>query len=371
MTETTELLDKAEIRDGQAIVAYSRTEAAVAELRAKYHGAKYDLTTTAGDKAARAGRLELVTVRAALEKKRKELKAPAIDFGKAVDAKAAELTAEILALEGPIDAQIKADEKRRDDERRVREEAEAARKKVHTDAIAKIAGYVTQAADMPSDRLATGIAYLEGLDLSGFEEFKQEAADTRSRTVDALKSLHIKAKAREDEAARLEAARAEQARVAAEQAETARKLKDQQDELDRQRAAIQAEADRIERERQAQEAADRRAREEAEALERRQSEAPAAPPTATAAPTPAPSPAPAPQVLQMRPAAGAKPTLKLGEINARIAPLSITADGLASLGFTATKERNAALYHEAEFPSMCDALRLVLERARDGVPQAA
>ncbi len=110
--------------------------------------------------------------------------------------------------------------------------------------------------------------------------------------------------------------------------------------------------------------------EEAEKLRNEQptqASAAAQPPAATTAPFPAP----APQVVQLRPAAGAKPTMKLGDVNARIAPLSITADGLASLGFTATKERNAALYHEEEFASMCDALRLVLERARDGVPQAA
>ena len=154
MTVETELIDRAEIKDGQAIVAYSRTEAALAALREKYKDARYNLTTTAGDKAARGARLELTTTRTNLEKKRKELKAPAVEFGRKVDAEAARLTAEILALETPIDAQIKADEKRRDDERRVREEAEAARKKVHTDAIAKIAGYVAQAAELPSERPA-------------------------------------------------------------------------------------------------------------------------------------------------------------------------------------------------------------------------
>ena len=237
---TTELIDTAEVRDGKAIVTYSRTEAALADLRDKYAGATYDLTTTAGDKAARAGRLELKTLRTSLEDKRKELKAPALEFGKKIDSEAARLTAEIMALEQPIDNQIKADEIRRENERRAKEEAEAARRKVHTDAIAKIAGYVALATDLQAERIANGIGYLEGLDLAGFEEYQTEATEARARTIEALRALHAKAVAREDEAARLEVERAEQARVAAEQAETARKLKAQQDDLDRQRAELAA-----------------------------------------------------------------------------------------------------------------------------------
>ena len=49
--------------------------------------------------------------------------------------------------------------------------------------------------------------------------------------------------------------------------------------------------------------------------------------------------------------------MKLGDINARIAPLSITADGLRSLGFApAGRERLASLYHEATFEPICQAL---------------
>ena len=178
MTDTIELIDKAEVRDGKAIVAYSRTEHALAILRGKYKGATYDLTTTAGDKLARAARLELKTLRTDLEKKRAELKAPALLFGKTIDSEAARLTAEIQALETPIDAQIKADEKRREDERIAKEQAEAARRKVHTDGIAMIAGYVGLATDLPAERIAAGIAYLEALDLAGFEEFVTEATET-------------------------------------------------------------------------------------------------------------------------------------------------------------------------------------------------
>jgi len=51
------------------------------------------------------------------------------------------------------------------------------------------------------------------------------------------------------------------------------------------------------------------------------------------------------------------PTLRLGQINERLAPIALTADGLAALGFPhASTEKNAKLYHEASFPEICAAL---------------
>lgn len=56
--------------------------------------------------------------------------------------------------------------------------------------------------------------------------------------------------------------------------------------------------------------------------------------------------------------------VRLGEINARISPLSITADGLAQLGFLpATTEKSAKLYLESQIPAIYDELITVLRRA--------
>lgn len=61
-------------------------------------------------------------------------------------------------------------------------------------------------------------------------------------------------------------------------------------------------------------------------------------------------------------AAGAR--IKLGDINARIAPITITADGLASLGFRPlAKEKGAVLYALADFGLICAALQDVLADA--------
>lgn len=64
----------------------------------------------------------------------------------------------------------------------------------------------------------------------------------------------------------------------------------------------------------------------------------------------APAPAPAPAVQ-------GGPLIKLGEINARIAPLSISAAGLAELGFEPAKQDGASkLYRASDVGRMCHAM---------------
>lgn len=51
------------------------------------------------------------------------------------------------------------------------------------------------------------------------------------------------------------------------------------------------------------------------------------------------------------------PSLRLGQINERITPLQISAEGLRALGFEpAATDKAAKLYHEVDFKSMCAAL---------------
>lgn len=87
--------------------------------------------------------------------------------------------------------------------------------------------------------------------------------------------------------------------------------------------------------------------------------APTAPPAASS---------PTANVLPMQrptPAPATPPTLKLGEINRRIAPLSIDAAGLRALGFEpAARDRSAVLFHEQQFPAMCDAVIATVARAK-------
>jgi hypothetical protein len=250
-----ELVDRAEIQDGRVLVEYSKTEAALAELRERFAGAKFDLTTTAGDKAARAARLELVTLRTALEKKRKAFKEPALEFGKLIDAEARRITAEIVKLEEPIDVAIRADEARREAEREAKRQAEAARIQKHRDGIERINAYVGLAQGLPSERISKGIAALQAMEFStDWEEFRDEAIAARDSTFVALQALYARTKAAEDGAARLEAQRQEQVRIAAEQKAEADRLAAERAAVEKELAAQRAEVERLRKELERQQA---------------------------------------------------------------------------------------------------------------------
>lgn len=72
------------------------------------------------------------------------------------------------------------------------------------------------------------------------------------------------------------------------------------------------------------------------------------------------------------PAARSNATVKLGEINARIAPLSITVDGLAKLGFQpVASERAAKLYAESDLIAIYRAMYSVIQAAATNQQKAA
>lgn len=122
----------------------------------------------------------------------------------------------------------------------------------------------------------------------------------------------------------------------------------------------EAERERIRAEEQAK--LQREQQEEAARIEREHESA-----AATSSAEPAPAPAVTPVATQVSaPVAVAASTarIKLGQVNAAIAPLSITADGLASLGFQPVgTERAAKLYALADMPAICTALSRIVASA--------
>ena len=109
------------------IAEYSQTAAAMGDLRQKYEKVVFPVETTTGMKDALAGRKELRDIRVGLEKMRQEIKAPALERCRLIDAEAKSITSFILTLEDPIDQQIKAEEKRKEDIKREKERREAER----------------------------------------------------------------------------------------------------------------------------------------------------------------------------------------------------------------------------------------------------
>ncbi|WP_019573412.1 DUF1351 domain-containing protein [Curvibacter lanceolatus] len=381
----TEILDRAEINGNTVIVQYSRTEAALAILVNRYQGVVFDMTTTKGDKEARAARLELTTLRTSLEKKRKEFKAPALEFGKRIDSEAARVTAEIEALEKPIDAQIKADEGRRAAEKAERDRLAAERAAMFQAKISAIRACVGRCQGITSERIANGIAQVELIDVSpeAMEEFSGEATLAKTETLEAMRTMHDTAKLREDEAARVEAQRIENERVAAEQRRQAEALAAQQ-------AALEQAAAELRAQQEAQKA-------EAERLEAAKAQA-AAPAIAAPAPEPISAPelerplaqpeiqqagqevqlqdqAPAANAETVQPAAAELPRadcLNLGEINAALGKCDVTAAQLKALGFESVgTERRSTLFRQSDFEAICDALAQHLSTIRGLYRRAA
>ncbi len=79
-----------------------------------------------------------------------------------------------------------------------------------------------------------------------------------------------------------------------------------------------------------------------------------------------------PQTFIRAPSSGPRRTIKLGDINTRIAPLSITADGLESIGFKPVgTDRAAKLYDESDLLDIYRGLYGVIQKAVNELKQAA
>lgn len=253
---------------GTKITEYSATAAALAELQARLKGVVYDLTTTKGLDAAKRDRRELVTLRTSLEAKRKEIKAPALAHCALIDAEAKRITAEITALEDPIDAQIKREEERRAAEKAAKEEAE--RRRVATiqaaidvfrRAVADMTGKTS--AEIAARRNELAATRFDEVWPAQFAEFADEAKAARDSAVIALANLQDRVKKQEDEAEQIARDRAEIAALRAAEAERAA----------REEAARKAREEEERKAREAREAQERAEREAREAEARRQREA--------------------------------------------------------------------------------------------------
>jgi colicin import membrane protein len=275
------------------IAEYSQTEAALATLAEQYKGVVYDVTTKEGMAAAKAGRNEIRSYRTALEAKRVEIKAPALERCRLIDAEAKRITAELEALEDPIAAQIKKEEDRIAAEKAAKEEALRRR-------VEEIQARLQAMRELPmvsfsatSEQMQEYITALEAQEISeeAFGDFTSDAENLKAATLATMK-LNLNTKlTQEAEAARIKAEREalerQQAEQAAREAEAARQREEAEREARRkieeeERAArlrieeaertarlAREEQERKERaEREAKEAAERAIREAEEAKQR-------------------------------------------------------------------------------------------------------
>jgi hypothetical protein len=279
------------------IAEYSQTEAGLAKLREDYEGAIYDVTTKDGMECARAARALIRGYRTDLETLRKEIKGPALKRCRDIDGEAKRITAELRALEDPIDAQIKEETERKKREKEAAERAEAERVAAIKKRISDIERWPLAMVGCSADKIASAIESLESMtiEVENFAEFVGEAALVLGESLRKVRELH-ESTAREErdrkELARLQAeqearAKEEQARAAAEararaeaEAESRRKIEEQEraarERIEAEERAARAAREKQEAEARAKQAAEderlRKERERAEAEERKRRE---------------------------------------------------------------------------------------------------
>ena len=237
------------------IAEYSPTAAALAELRQKYENAVFDTGTKAGMDKAVAARRELREIRVNLEKLRKELKAPALERSRLIDAEAKTITEQLVALEGPIDAQIKAEEERKAAEKAERERIERERVEALHRRVAAIRALTVTCVGNSSAEIHMQITRLQQTEIDdSYAELRAEASAAKAETLAKMESMYTATIAAEAEAERL--------RVEREKLEAERKAQEEQAARDR------AELEKLRAEQEARERAARAEQEKQQEAER-------------------------------------------------------------------------------------------------------
>ena len=252
------------------IIDYSVTDAALAELKQKYGS----LRATFGDGMAYKSVTDAIsvvrTLRVNVEKKRVELKADALEYGRKVDAEAKRITAALLEVEEPLKAN-------KDEIDAEKERLRAEKAKKEQDRIDGIMARITafshataSCADRASGAIQELVANVAGVVIDeSFQEFQQQASEAKEAALAKMSlllagrlELEEQDRKRREEDERLKAERAaldaqrkeleakQAAEAAAQQAERER-LAAEQRKIDEEKAAIQRQKDREEFERQA------------------------------------------------------------------------------------------------------------------------
>ncbi len=275
------------------VINYNVTNAALAELKERHAGKV--VTDKASLKVVTGAIGEVRTLRTSIEKKRKELKADSIAWGKRVDAEAIRLTEALLEIETPMKESKAEFGAQLAEGKRLEEEKERRRGETHQERIRNIIAMPGKAIMGGKGELKRQITTLESwhVDEDLCEEFTISTKEARESALNAMKDLLQGELEREAEAERqaqireeqeAEQRRLDEQRQAQEEAE--RKLQEERDESQRQqdevaeqkRQAELAEEKRLkdivdEEARVAKEAADREAEEAAEVARREREEA--------------------------------------------------------------------------------------------------
>ncbi len=190
MTDTAITADEL-VLPATPVAEYSTTAAELAKLRERFKDAKFNFGTAEGLADAKKARAELVGLRTSLEAKRVELKEPVLTRGRLIDAEAKRITAELLALESPIDAAIKAEEQRKEREKVARQKAEAARIAAAGQRIKDIEEFHTTGLGCrTAERVLILMQKLTAISLDGLDEYTEQAYHAKTSTLKKLEEIH-------------------------------------------------------------------------------------------------------------------------------------------------------------------------------------
>lgn len=221
------------------LVRYNVTDAEIAALRDRYTGLTAD--TSQGYEAVRIAIGECRDLRVAVEKRRVELKADALAWGRAVDVEAKRITGLLVAIEDPLKAQKDAVDAEK--ERRRQEAIEAKRRELEAQLRVE---REAEEARLRAEREA--------------EELRL-AQERRRLEAERLALEEARRKAAAEEATRREEERRQRA---AEEAQ----LRGEREAIEAERRLVQQERERAEREEYERQALIRAEREAVERLER-------------------------------------------------------------------------------------------------------
>lgn len=202
----------------------------------------YDITTGAGMAVSKELRASFRAVRLAVEAERKARKAPIIEIGKLLDTRAKELISDIEPLEDKYDAEIKAEEQRKEDEKQKKLAEERARIEAIENRIAFIRSSATRHIQMPSETITKAIEHwtLLRLDPADYQEFLEDALNAVNQALIDLETLRVQAVEREQAEAKAKADAIELENLR--QANAARELREKE-EREQREAEDKAKAD--------------------------------------------------------------------------------------------------------------------------------
>lgn len=247
----------------KALADIDAVSAGLSLLREKYHGVVYEVATIRGMEAAKTALRVIREPRYDVEKIRKDAKKPILDLGRKLDAEAARITSELLALEEPIHQQIKTENDRKEVERQAAVAAENKRIADLQARVQTLRGDRTLSAHSGSKNIATHITALDKIPVDeSFQEFQMQAEEAKESGFTWLNACLSAAIAYEEEQKRLKAEREELTRLRAEQARR------ESEERSRQEAEAAKERESLRIQRDAQEAENNRVRAEQAAVAR-------------------------------------------------------------------------------------------------------